>query len=145
MPWAPRLEIAFATQPMATTPTWTDVTDYIEPADNPVTVTFGRPDEFSQVQPSKLAVRLNNVDGRFTMGNAAGAYYPNVKVGKRVRLSIGYTPKNWVTNSTFDVDISGWSAAGSVPPTLARVTTPVHSGAGALQITWGTGGAFPQA
>ena len=59
--WIPRLEVALASAPMATSPTWTDITAYAEP---PVEVTFGRPDEFSQTQPAQLRLRLKNYDGR---------------------------------------------------------------------------------
>jgi len=142
MPWASKVEAALASQPMATSPVWTDLTAYVEP---PISITVGRGDEFSEVQPSTMSLRLRNYDGRFTMGNTAGAYWPNIKPGRRIRHTVAYTPKNWCPNPTFDVDITGWSAGGSVPPTLARVTTPVHSGAGAMRITWGTGGVFPQA
>jgi hypothetical protein len=66
--------------------TWTDVTDYVE-AHRDISIDRGRGDEFSTVQPSRLSLTLDNTDGRFTPENAAGAYYPNVKKGRPIRVS----------------------------------------------------------
>lgn len=145
MPWTITVEVAFGYAPMDPNPTFTDITPWALPSDGGMQITRGAPDQFSQIQPSTLALALDNTDGRFTRFLTTGAYYPNVKNGVRIRVKDTYTPKNWVTNPTFDVDISGWAAGGSVPPTLAYNTTVVHSGAGSLQITWGTDGTFPQA
>ena len=144
MLWTPQLECAFASQPLSTSPVFTDITDYAK-AISPVQVTFGRPDEFSEVQPSTLSVMLNNSDGRFTRDNPSSPYYPNVRNGRRVRYRVWYTPKNWVPNPTFETDILGWEPGGSVPPSLARSTVVFFDGIASLQITWGTGGLFPQA
>lgn len=43
---------------------------------------------------------------------------------------------NLYPDGTFDVDDDGWTADTGV--TVARVTTPVHTGAGSLEITWDT-------
>ena len=80
------VEIAFATAPDDPSPTWTDVSTYVEAVD-PITISRGRSDEISEIQPSRLTVTLDNSDGRFTPGNASGAYYPNVKKNRMVRVS----------------------------------------------------------
>lgn len=49
-----------------------------------------------------------------------------------------------VSNPSFEVDTSGWSVGGSVPPTLARSVVRAHHGTASGLITWGTGGTFPQ-
>jgi hypothetical protein len=46
------------------------------------------------------------------------------------------TGVNVYPDGTFDVDVDGWT--GDNGATVARVTTPVHTGAGALEITWTT-------
>jgi hypothetical protein len=67
------------------TPTWTDVTTYTRHADG-ISLSHWRGDEDSEAGPSSLSLGLNNSDGRFTPGNAAGAHYPNVKKGRRIRV-----------------------------------------------------------
>lgn len=66
---------------------WTDVSTYSRLSS--LSITVGRSDTDQRVQPGRLSgLVLKNNDGRFTVGNAAGAYYPNVASGKRVRVSI---------------------------------------------------------
>ena len=79
-----KLEIAFASQPFAASPTWTDVSAYLLPPDITVS-SYGRPDEFTDTSPTVLQVTLDNTDGRFTRGRAASPYYPNVRNGRRIR------------------------------------------------------------
>lgn len=66
---------------------WTDITDYVE-AQRGLSIQWGRGDQFSSPQPSRLTVTLNNQDGRFTPENAAGAYYPNIKKGRPIRVRV---------------------------------------------------------
>lgn len=103
-PWEEKLEVAFASQPMAASPTWTDISTYGS-AVNPLGRGYGRPDEFSDVQPGTLSVLLNNSDGRFTRGRAASPYYPNVKNGRRIRWSMIYASNTYVR---FDGHVNEW-------------------------------------
>jgi Concanavalin A-like lectin/glucanases superfamily/Carbohydrate binding domain len=145
MPRIDALEVAFSTPPFSTSPVWNEITDYIALEQGQLTVQRGRADERSLVDPSVLSYPLNNSDGRFTPNRAASPYYPNVKTRRRKRYWYTYTPKNLVPNPTFEVDLAGWTAGGSVPPALSRSSTHAHSGTWAMLITWGTGGTFPQA
>jgi len=79
------VEIAFATAPNDPSPTWVDVSQYVE-ALKDITITRGRGDELNGIQPSRWSVTLDNKDGRFTPGNTASPYYPNVKKGRRIRV-----------------------------------------------------------
>ncbi len=82
-----KVEIAFATDPDAP-PTWTDVTAYVwAAAGGQVVINRGRSDQVSSITPSQLTLTLDNHDGRFTAGYTGGAYYPNVVLGKRIRIS----------------------------------------------------------
>ena len=85
---------------------WTDVTAYQLPGT--ISITVGRSDTDQRVSPGRMSgLRLDSTDGRFTVGNAAGAYYPNVASGKRVRISI----KDPVSSSfipRFVGRIDGW-------------------------------------
>ena len=79
------VEIAFASAPDDTVQVWTDVTRWVQV--NPgIQITRGRQDELSQVQPSRCSLVLNNADGRFTP-ERPGPYYPNVKKGRRLRVT----------------------------------------------------------
>jgi hypothetical protein len=72
---------------------WTNVTSYVYQRDSntPVTITRGRPDESSQVNPSSAAFQLNNRDGRFTVKNPVGAYYGQLNRNTPVRFSVPAT------------------------------------------------------
>lgn len=63
--------------------TWTDVTSYVE---GPISIDRGRQNEQSDVTASTCSVTLDNTDGRFTPEYAAGAYYPNVKKSRPIRV-----------------------------------------------------------
>lgn len=81
------VEIAFDSGYLtpAASRTWTDVSAYVE-AQSIVSIVRGRQDQWSAPQPSRLSLTLDNRDGRFTPENAAGAYYPNVKKGRPIRV-----------------------------------------------------------
>ena len=98
------VEIAFATSPDDPSPVWVDVSDYVEASSN-VTISRGRSDELTQVQPSLLTPTLDNKDGRFTPGNVSSPYYPNVKKNRRIRVSVDH---NAVTYRRFTGYIDEW-------------------------------------
>lgn len=83
-----KVEIAFATQPYAVTPTWTDVTSKVAWDQAPIQINRGRSDEFTAISASQLSLTLDNSDGRFTAGYTSGSNFPNVKLGKRIRISV---------------------------------------------------------
>lgn len=83
-----KVEIAFATQPYAVTPTWTDITTKVAWDKAAISITRGRSDELTSITASQLSLTLDNSDGRFTAGYTSGANYPNVKLGKRIRISV---------------------------------------------------------
>ncbi|GAA4358395.1 LamG-like jellyroll fold domain-containing protein [Angustibacter luteus] len=101
-----KVEIAFATDPDDTSPAWTDVSAYVDVASATVDVTRGRGDQYSNVQPSTAAFTLDNSDGRFTPGYASSPYYPNVVLGKRVRISFRKGVGTW--RPRFDGFIDSW-------------------------------------
>lgn len=84
-----KLEVAWSTDPFATTPTWTDLsspTSYVRSA----SAKRGRGNAFSRIEAGQAVVSLDDRDLRFDPFNTAGAYYPNVKPGKKARLSCTY-------------------------------------------------------
>ncbi|MEV8636509.1 carbohydrate binding domain-containing protein [Streptosporangium sp. NPDC051023] len=138
MPHAPIVEVDWPNSGV-----WTDVTRYVRD-ESGIHITRGRGDEQGEIQPGTMALTLHN-DGRFTPGLASGTYYPNVRKGRPIRCRLIAWTKNMLTNSSFEVDVAGWSAAGTVAPVLARSTTRAQSGTASMLVTWGTGGTGPAA
>jgi len=119
-------EVAFTTVPSSTSPAWEDVTSYVL-HEAGINLEKWRSEEFSTCQPSRSSWVFKNADGRFTPGKTGGAYYPNVKKGRRIRQVSTMFP-----NTGFDIDTTGWAGSNA---TLAQVSTPVRSGAGAMRLT----------
>jgi len=74
----------------ATARVWTDVTDRVRNSPG-ISITAWRGNESETAQPNRCSLTLANDGGDFTPGKTAGAYYPNVKKGRplRVRTTIG--------------------------------------------------------
>ena len=102
-----KVEIAFATAPLNTLPTWTDVTSYVRLRDG-VDIRRGRNDEFTNDTPGTLTLTLANRDRRFDPLYAAGAYNPNVLPGKAIRATCTF---NGTTYDLFYGFIEGWPQA----------------------------------
>lgn len=128
---------------------WTDVSSYVETDEAGVEITRGRQDELSEVQPSACRLVLDNSDGRFTPEYAAGAYYPNVKRGRPLRVRVLYpasAPHNLLdvqnAGSLEDGTTDGWAVAGFAGytlGTLANSTTRAVDGTRSLLVTWNGG------
>jgi len=98
------VEIAFTTTPDDPSPVYVDVTQWVR-ALSGISITRGRPDEHGEVQPSKCSLTLINSDGRFTPGNTSSPYYPNVKKGRKIRVSETH---NSVTYRRFTGYVDEW-------------------------------------
>jgi hypothetical protein len=85
------VEVAFATQPDDPSPVWVDLTSRLD-LTAPLTITRGRADEFTVVQPSSATLTLDNSDGALTAGNSASPHYPNVRPYRKIRIF--YTDPN---------------------------------------------------
>ena len=99
---------------------WTDVTAYVRMADG-ISITRGRSDEQSNIEPGRLSLTLNNADGRFTWGFSGGACYPNILPRKRIRVRV-YEGDWW--SDRFDGYVDGWPAsfAGVSEQPRVRIT-----------------------
>lgn len=119
---------------------WTDISAFVLYRDSSqlITITRGRPNETSSVQPQTATFQVNNRDGRFSPRNPDGAYYGYIGRNTPVRISrmqngirryrfVGEVPA-WPTTW----DISGtdvWAdvtAAGQLRR-LQQGTTPLQS------------------
>ncbi|HZM83765.1 MAG TPA: hypothetical protein VFC19_49230 [Candidatus Limnocylindrales bacterium] len=72
---------------------WQDVSAYTR-HEQGVTIIKGRQNANSVAAPTSIALSFNNSDGRFTPDNPVGAYYPYLRMGVRLRVSMpyGYAP-----------------------------------------------------
>lgn len=102
--------------------TFTDVTTYLEQR-YPVEAHFGRMSATGDVESATLTFTLDNRDGRFTPGNPAGAYWPNVVKGKRVRWKV--TGGDATTRTEFVGYVQGFEPSfddGGVSGAVVTVT-----------------------
>ncbi|WP_329292833.1 LamG-like jellyroll fold domain-containing protein [Streptomyces pseudovenezuelae] len=72
--------------------TWTDISTYVDVDQQGVTIARGASDELSETQPGTATLLLDNVDGRFTAGNALSPYYPYVRRNAPIRISVAVMP-----------------------------------------------------
>lgn len=80
------LEVAWSTDPYATTPTWSNLsspTSYVRNG----TTKRGRGNAFSRIEAGAAGISLDDKDLRVDPFNTSSPYYPNVKPGKKARLS----------------------------------------------------------
>jgi hypothetical protein len=101
------VECAFGTVPSSLTPAWTDITAWVD-SGSEITWSWGRADEFATASPGIMSLTLDNTDGRFTMGLTTSPYWPNVKRGRRIRVSCTF---NAVTYRLFDGYVDDWPTA----------------------------------
>ncbi len=70
---------------------WTDVTDRLDAQVIPIQ--RGRADESGNLAPSSITLELTNHDGHLTPGNGASPWWPNVRRGTPLRITVdGATP-----------------------------------------------------
>jgi hypothetical protein len=85
------VQVAFASDPFTSSPSWTDVSDYVRD----IRVQRGKSDALDQVQPGQLEIRLRNEDRRFDPDYSSGAYAPNVVPRKPVRVFATYSATDY--------------------------------------------------
>ncbi|MFL1441814.1 hypothetical protein [Nocardiopsis protaetiae] len=87
-----RVQIAPGADPAASPATW----DWVDISDDvpiqPYDITRGRADEQGATPPSQIRLQLDNQDGRFTPGLASSPFYPHVRQGLPLRVSVGHPP-----------------------------------------------------
>lgn len=114
------VQVAFASDPDDATPTWTDVSAYAR-LDSGISINRGRTDQFSTTSPATCTLTLDNSDGRFTAGRTGSPYFPNVQLGKRIRVQVTDGTTTW---TRFEGLVDSWpvqfSPAGS--KALAPIT-----------------------
>lgn len=145
----PVLEWSPTTGPFSTSPVWEDLGAYIVlgPDGGPLTASHGRGDELADVDVGQISVPLANDDGRFTLGNAASPYYPNVKPGRQARYGLMVPgggrqlvegDPSFEAGGTNGATVSGFFS--SATPTIASSTLHPADGTKGVLVTWATGG-----
>lgn len=95
------VQIAFADDPLDTSPTWTDVTAYVRS----ISTTSGRARELEPFDVGTATVTLDNSDRRFDPLHTAGPHYGDLLPNKRIRIRATHDA------TTYDVWygwIDGW-------------------------------------
>lgn len=80
------VEVAWTTDPLDASPSYTDISTYALS----FTSARGRSDNLADISAQKATVKLDDRDLRFDPLNTGGAYYPNVKPRRKVRISAVY-------------------------------------------------------
>lgn len=115
---------------------WTDVSAYVE-LDRGIEITHGRTDERGACDANTMNLTLDNRDGRFTAGLSSSPYYPNVKLGRPIRVLSTQVGGPSVANPYFEVGVASWSAQGG--SLFGRSTSQAWEGASSGRITWPAG------
>jgi hypothetical protein len=115
------VECAFASDPGATSPTWTDISGYVMQFGT----RRGRQKELDRIDPGTCTLRLNNSDRRFDPTYAAGPYYPNVLPMRKLRVRATY---NAVTYNLFVGYVEAWPQEWPGGNTVAYSTITVTDG-----------------
>lgn len=114
------VEVAFATDPGAVTPTWADVTDQVLD----IQIRRGRVFELDTIGPGTCTVTFEdpkrNLDPTYTVG----AYYPNVLPMRRIRVTAVFSA---VTYRVFSGYVERWPITWSGPD-YSRVTVTASDG-----------------
>lgn len=142
-----RVAIAFGSDPGATD-AWTDVTPYVDLGAG-LKYGRGRADERSLTTARTVSMVLDNRDGRLTAGSTKSPYYPNVRIGKRLRVSarVGTGTGNLLVaeDASFEGGTTGtWGITYFGSPaavTLSNSTSHPTHGSRGLLITWPTAAA----
>lgn len=80
-----------------------DISQYVR-LDSTVTVSRGRQDNISTVQPGRCTFTVDNSSGRFTPGNSGSPYFPGVVLGRRVQVNV--KDENGTYHTRFDGQIN---------------------------------------
>lgn len=91
---------------LTNTGVWVDITSGFRS----YSIRRGRSREVDEITTGTLTVTLDNATGDFTPGNTAGAYYPNIKAGRPIRVSVTVTTGQVYL---FTGEIDSWGVAWS--------------------------------
>ncbi|MFC5217338.1 LamG-like jellyroll fold domain-containing protein [Streptomyces coerulescens] len=140
------VDVFFGSTLTSSGPVATDVSQHVDLIRG-IEINRGAQDELSEIQPSSCRIPLDNSDGRFTPARAASPYYPNVKKGVPIRVSVAtYTPRTGsapypaaMLSDDFDdnrISTTLWpNSYGGVTETGGRARVPLTPGVSAGYLT----------
>lgn len=142
---SPRIEIAWTTSnPLTASPAWESM-ESVTALEQGLSWNRGRSDENNTVSPGTLSLVLRNDDGAFTPGRTSSSRYPDVTIGKRIRVRAraGSAAGNFASAAAAsfeDGTTGGWATTfvGYTSPTIANSSTRAWDGTKSLLITWAT-------
>jgi hypothetical protein len=102
-----KVEISFVSAPLATSPTWVDVSDYVRQSPG-VSITRGRQSSTSTFSPASCTFSLDNRDRRFDPQYASSPYNGYLTPRRQVRVT---ATANAVATVIFQGHITGWPTA----------------------------------
>lgn len=103
--------------------TWLDITSLVYQRSD-ITITRGLPNETQSATPSQMTLTLNNRDGRFSVNNPAGAYYPFITRNTQLRVSVTGN-----SGSVTGVVYNGyrfWGELSAIPPLWDNTGSDVY-------------------
>lgn len=118
-----KVEIAFTSEPLDTTPTWVDVTQYVRATSGGaggVFISRGKGAEIGPFEAGSCKVTLSNRDRRFDPSHAAGPNFGNLIPHKQIRLTATWLAVDypmfygWVTGWPQDFGANGKDATVTV-------------------------------
>lgn len=113
-----RVRVALDGKPAADPATWNwvDATNWVRVASG-ITIDEGRPDEAARVDPGKLALTVDNRDGRWSTMNVLGAWYGRLRKGTPIRvgtIAVADTFSRTASNGWGTSDSGqGWGVTGT--------------------------------
>lgn len=130
---------------------WRDVSADVE-LQHGVDIQWGRQDEIAQADPNSLSLTFRPSSFEtFDYGPGVVLEDSGYEVVRGVPIRVRAVPAGSVGNylsanaASMEVNVSDWSAGGSVPPSLSWSNTRAQVGTRSLLITWGAGGVLPLA
>jgi hypothetical protein len=110
-----KVEVSFASAPLATSPTWVDITDRVRNTPG-LSISRGRQSEVSTFSAGSCQLLLDNRDRLFDPLNASGTYYGDLTPRRQIRVSAVWSG---TTYPMFRGHVTGW------PQNYPRVGTDV--------------------
>lgn len=125
------VEVAFASTPLATSPTWTDVTTYVRNSPG-IRISRGRASESSTFSAGQLSLTFDNRDRRFDPLHASGPYFGNLTPRKQIRVRANWQGTDFTLFRGF---VAGWPTQHPVKGLDAVTSVVAYDGLAFLNDT----------
>ena len=120
---------------------WQNITSDVQQRSD-IDIVWGKSGESSQTAPTQMTLTLNNRNGKYSPKNPNGALYGKIGRNTPIRTRIKYSDAvgNFVTNSTFETNVSGWQAYafGYGGGSVAQSAVQAWQGTKSALVTWPT-------